>query len=309
MINSNAMSFFHDLSSRRAFLAASAGCLSSLAAEAKEDLRIIDIHQHTLYSGRPDDALIAHQRKMGVTKTILLPAGSTPTPGLPLASNEGCVNLARKRPKEFVYFANELPDIPTTRQTIEKYLKMGALGIGEQKFHVDCDSRHMQLVAEIAREHRVPLLMHFQHETYNLHIERFHTMLEKFHDVNFIGHAQTWWANIDRNCDQVTMYPKGKVTPGGITDRLLSDYSNMYGDLSAGSGLNSMRRDEDHARDFLQRHQDKLMFGSDCTDTAGEGDKCLGAQILATVRRLAPDTGMQSKIFHGNAMRVIKVSL
>src|SRR2546425_8640896 len=93
-----------------------------------------------------------------------------------------------------------------------------------------------------------------------------HTMLDKFPKVNFIGHAQTWWANIDRNCDQVTMYPKGKVTPGGITDRLLSDYPNMYGDLSAGSGLNSMLRDEDQAREFLKRHQDKLMFGSDCTD-------------------------------------------
>ena len=112
--------------------------------------------------------------------------------------------------------------------------------------------------------------MHFQHNTYNLHIERFHKMLDKFPKVNFIGHAQTWWANIDRNCDQVTMYPKGTVA-GGITDRLLSDYPNMYGDLSAGSGLNSMLRDEDHARAFLERHQEKLMFGSDCTDTLATG--------------------------------------
>ena len=165
----------------------------------------------------------------------------------------------------------------------------------------------MQLVAGIAREHHVPVLMHFQHDTYNLHIERFHTMLEKFPSVNFIGHAQTWWANIDRQCDQVTMYPKGKVTPGGITDRLLSDYPNMYGDLSAGSGLNSMLRDEDQARQFLARHQDKLMFGTDCNDALGEGEKCLGAQILAGVRRLAPDAKIQRKIFHQNAMRIIKV--
>src|SRR5438477_13094623 len=37
---------------------------------------IIDIHQHTTYSGRPDDALLHHQKRMGVTKTILLPSGS-----------------------------------------------------------------------------------------------------------------------------------------------------------------------------------------------------------------------------------------
>ena len=136
------------------------------------------------------------------------------TPGLEVGGNDTCVNLARRLPKEFVTFANELPDIPGTRETLEKYLKMGALGIGEQKFHVDCGSSYMHGRTN-SQEYHVPVLMHFQHDTYNLHIERFHTMLEKFPKVNFIGHAQTWWSNIDKACDQVTMYPKGKVTPGG----------------------------------------------------------------------------------------------
>jgi predicted TIM-barrel fold metal-dependent hydrolase len=295
--------------SRRTMLSLSVACLADLTASAAEDTKVIDIHQHVNYAGRTDEQLVAHQRKMGVTRTNLLPGGSKQTPGLEVAPNQSCVDLARRYPKEYTYFANELPDIPTTRKSIEKYLKMGALGIGEQKFHVDCDSAAMQSVAEIAAEHHVPLLMHFQHETYNLHIERFHTMLEKFPKVTFIGHAQTWWANIDRNCDQVTMYPKGPVTSGGITDRLLSDYPNIYGDLSAGSGLNSMLRDEDHARDFLKRHQDKLMFGSDCNDSIGEGDKCLGAQILAAIHRLAPDPAMQRKILHQNATRMLKIKI
>ena len=46
---------------RRAFLAtASASLLQS--AEP-----IIDIHQHTNYVGRTDEALVAHQRAMGIT--------------------------------------------------------------------------------------------------------------------------------------------------------------------------------------------------------------------------------------------------
>src|SRR5215813_14281798 len=292
--------------SRRDFLAASA---AAVVMEAADDLRVIDIHQHTDYAHRTDEQLIAHQRKMGVTKTVLLPSGYKQTPGLEVGGNESCINLSRQHPKEFVYFGNELPDIPTTRQSIEKYLKKGAIGIGEQKFAVDCDSPHMQLVAEIARDHHVPVLMHFQHDTYNLHIERLQNLVAKFPTVNFIGHAQTWWSNIDRNSDQKTMYPSGKLTPGGISDRLLSDYPNMYGDLSARSGLNSMTRDEDHAREFLKHHQNKLMFGSDCTCTLGEGDKCLGAQILAAVRRLAPDTEIQRKILHQNAMKIMKVKL
>jgi len=126
--------------------------------------------------------------------------------------------------------------------------------------------------------------------------------------VNFIGHAQTWWSNIDKACDQKTMYPKGEVTPGGITDRLLSDYPNMYGDLSAGSGLNSMLRDEAHARDFLKRHQDKLLFGSDCNDRQANGPDCLGSKIIAAVRRLAPDKQAERKMLYRNASRLLKIN-
>jgi len=127
--------------------------------------------------------------------------------------------------------------------------------------------------------------------------------------VSFIGHAQTWWCNVDKSCDQKTMYPTGPVTPGGITDRLLSDYPNMYGDLSAGSGLNSMTRDEDHARDFLKRHQDKLLFGSDCNDRQANGPQCLGAKIIAAVRRFAPDKKAERKMLYGNASRLLKIKV
>jgi len=103
------------------------------------------------------------------------------------------------------------------------------------------------------------------------------------------------------------MYPKGPVTPGGITDRLLADYPNMYGDLSAGSGLNALLRDEDHARDFLKRHQNKLLYGSDCSDSEGGGAKCSGSQQLAAVRRLAPDQQALRKMLYGNAARLLKM--
>ncbi len=269
---------------------------------------VIDIHQHTNYAGRTNDELVAHQHTMGITRSVLLPAGSKYGLAVGAGGNDTVVALAKEYPKEFVFFANELPDIPETKQVIEKYLKAGAIGIGEQKFPVDCDSEYMRLIADIAKDHNVPVLMHFQHETYNLGIERFHTMLEMYPTVSFIGHAQTFWGNIDKNHEQSVMYPKGPVTPGGITDRLLSDYANMYGDLSAGSCLNALRRDEDHAREFLKRHQNKLLYGSDCDDKDGAGARCSGAQQLATVRKLAPDAGAVRKMLHDNAARVLKMS-
>lgn len=295
--------------SRRTFIAstcaAAAGSVLPEGAFAAE--AVIDIHQHTHYSGRSDEDLIAHQRKMGITKTVLLPAGSKYGLEADAWGNDTVVALARKYPKEFCFFANELPDIAETRQVIEKYLKLGAIGIGEQKFEVESDSKHIELIATIAREYNVPVLLHFQHGKYNRGFDRFHKILEKFPKVNFIGHAQTWWGNIDRNHEQTLMYPKTKVTPGGITDRLLSDYPNMFGDLSAGSGLNAMLRDEDHAREFIKRHQDKLLYGSDCNDRVGEGEKCSGSQQLATIRRLSPSGEVTRKILSGNARRVLKI--
>ncbi len=269
---------------------------------------VLDIHQHTNYAGRTNEQLRAHQRTMGATKTILLPAGSKYGLAAGCGGNETVIALARAYPKEFLFFANELPDIPETKAVLEKVLKAGAIGIGEQKFHVECDSKPMQLVADIAKDHRVPVLMHFQHKVYNMGFERFHRMLEMYPTVNFIGHAQTWWANIDKKCDQSVLYPKGPVTPGGITDRLLSDYPNIYGDLSAGSGLNALLRDEDHARNFLKRHQDKLLYGSDCDDRAGAGKACSGSQQLATIRRLAPDAQAVRKMLYGNAAKLLKIA-
>jgi predicted TIM-barrel fold metal-dependent hydrolase len=246
---------------------------------------------------------------MGITVTVLLPAGSKYGLAAGAGGNETVVAIARQYPKEYRFFANELPDIPEARPVIERYLKMGALGIGEQKFPVEADSPHIDLVAAIAREHGVPVLMHFEHGNYNRGIDKFSRVLARHPQVNFIGHAQTWWGNIDRNHQQAEMYPKTPVTPGGITDRLLSDYPNMYGDMSAGSGLNSMLRDEEHARGFLKRHQDKLLFGSDCSDRNARGGDCLGTKILAAIGRLAPDKAVERKILFGNASKLLKITV
>ena len=126
--------------------------------------------------------------------------------------------------------------------------------------------------------------------------------------MNFIGHAQTWWANIDRNhADQSILYPKGPVTPGGLTERLLNEHPNMFGDCSAGSGRNALTRDPSFTPAFLERHQDKLLFGSDCDDTVGAGPKCEGAQILAAIRQFAPNKIVERKILHGNAKKLLKL--
>src|SRR6266478_7017910 len=117
----------HSKLSRREFLAhsslltlaaAASGCKST---ERESDDAIIDIHQHVGYSGRPDDVLLAHQCAMGVAKTILLPAGrpvnsASTHEGISnglqakCLGNEACYRIAKDRPREYLFGANEVPD-------------------------------------------------------------------------------------------------------------------------------------------------------------------------------------------------------
>ncbi|HEY3158900.1 MAG TPA: amidohydrolase family protein [Vicinamibacterales bacterium] len=288
-------------------------------AKATAGEAIIDIHQHLGYSGRPDSVLVAHQRAIGATTTILLPAGRVATRpsthggvanGLQAEAlgTEACAQFVRTHRRAFLFGANDVPDLDGATREIERYLKRGAVVIAEQKFGVECDSPEMQRIYALARAYDVPVLMHWQFKMYNYGFERFYKMLEKFARVKFLGHAQTWWANIDRNhTDQSVLYPKGPVTPGGLTDRYLSDYPNMYGDLSAGSGLNALTRDEEFTRDFLTRHRDKLLFGSDCNDRDGGGPNCLGAQIITAIRRLSANRQIERALLYENAKRVFRL--
>ena len=254
---------------------------------------------------------------MGVTRSVLLPSASAlimasthfgDSNGLAarVAVTEIAARLTESYPDKFVYFCNEVPDVEGATKTMETWLNKGAVGIGELKFNLPCDSAPMIRVYELANEYQVPVLLHFQHEKYNLGIERFHKILERFPKVNFIGHAQTWWGNIDANHKQEVMYPKGNVTPGGLTDRYLSDYPNMFGDLSAGSGKNALARDLEHAASFLERHQDKLCLGTDCVDVEGEGEACTGAGQIANLRQLVSNPEILAKIFSRNTRRIIR---
>src|SRR5262245_61940060 len=108
---------------------------------------IIDIHQHLGYSGRSDEAFLAHQRAMGATTTILLPAGRPVSSasthhgtanGLQAQAlgNEECQRFATMHRAAFRFGANEVPDIEDATKEIERYLKRGAVVIAEQKFGI-----------------------------------------------------------------------------------------------------------------------------------------------------------------------------
>src|ERR1035437_10644735 len=92
---------------------------------------------------------------MGVTKTILLPAGrpvnsASTHNGLSnglqaqCLGNAVCYRFAKAHPKHYLFAACEVPDLPDAVQEIEKYLKLGGGAIAGLKFGVGCASAGRQ---------------------------------------------------------------------------------------------------------------------------------------------------------------------
>ncbi len=96
--------------------------------------------------------------------------------------------------------------------------------------------------------------------------------LQKFPNLKFFGHSQSFWAEIARleTPGERYGYPCSAVKEEGVIPKLMRKYPNLYGDLSAGSACNALKRDRKYAIKFLNEFQDRLMFGTDITapDTA-----------------------------------------
>ncbi len=272
---------------------------------------LFDLHQHADYYHRPDAHLLDHARNLGVARTLLLPGAGWMIAGAPCGGNDWCRRLVEEQPGHYLRFTTADPTEPDATRILDRDLASGAIGIGEQKFGVAVDGPEMRRVYEVARAYRVPVLIHFEHARYNLGIAAFEQVLRDYPTVTFIGHAQTWWANIAAGLPE-DLYPMGRVTPGGLTDRLLADYPNLYGDLSAGSGLNALRRDPEFTRGFLLRHRRKLIWGSDCPCADGAGAnwkerRCIGRGSLNELWRLTEGPLHFREIVWDNAVRVFGI--
>src|SRR4051794_36630031 len=131
---------------------------------------------------------------------------------------------------------------------------------------------------------------------------QFDKVLRAYPRTMFIGHGDLFWAHISADVPTDRGYPAGPIKPGGLTDKWLSDFPNLYADMSANSGNNALSRDTDFTRDFLVRHQRKLLFGSDCSCTDGKGSgvsqnnnpeaarlagKCVARETLGLLQQLA----------------------
>jgi len=278
---------------------------------------VLDLHFHM--RGQPAQNL-AHLDGAGIARANLLTRATG-------AEQVAAVQAAA--PGRFVWFASADVGQAASLDTLTQAVKNGARGFGEMKFHYATDGPEFRRAYALAAELGVPILIHFQEVD---HFENegkwstgfatnFERILKEFPKTTFIGHADAFWANVSADYHNEAAYPSGPIVRGGITDRLLADYPNLYGDLSANSGNNMLSRDLEFTRDLMRRHQDKLMFGSDCSCSDGHGagisqannpaaarlaGKCVARETLMVLKQSA-SPAIFKKITWDNAHKLLKI--
>lgn len=245
---------------------------------------LIDIHSHI---GRlsPDrrefvDAtnLIAKMDVWGIDRSIVLAASESPEcPVLEVYTNDVVAACARY-PDRLIPFCMIDPrygnraDMDFT-PLMEEYKSRGCRGIGEVVAKLEFDDPRCLNLYRQAGKLGLPVLFHLEDRAENYGLRDTpglpgmeHALRECPHTA-FIGHGPTFWAEIsgglsatDRGC---WPYPVGLVKPGGAVPRLMRQYPNLWGDVSANSGHNALTRDPAFGLEFMEEFQDRLLFGTD----------------------------------------------
>jgi uncharacterized protein len=307
---------------RRQFSLAAAGVISSsFAARAQSNLwggPVVDCHHHLRRTAEDN---IVHLDGCGVSNAMVLARES---------AFEQVRDVQQKYPGRVLgWFASTDVTKPEAEALLTKAIKNGAIGFGEIKYHVEAAGPEMRRAYALAADLNVPILIHFQEVphaptegVFSTGYKNFEAVLKAYPKTRFIGHADAFWANVSADYANDVAYPSGPIKPGGITDKLLSDYPNLYGDLSANSGNNALSRDPEFTAGFLKRHVDKLIFGSDCSCADGKGGgisqtgnpaasrlagKCVARETLTLLQKTARPDAFR-KMAWENAHRVYKLS-
>jgi len=182
---------------------------------------------------------------------------------------------------------------------LKEYIDKGAKGFGEHKPGVAMDDSRNMVLFESLNEVGLPCLFHLDNSRNmdRVGLPALEKVLKTYPDLVMIGHANGWWASIDGDAVQADFqgYPDREINRRGAVDRLLAEYPNMYGDLSAGSGANAISRDLEFGREFIIRNADKLLFG---TDYLKVGQKIPQFDLYENMDLPAD---VRAKVYKGNA--------
>ena len=282
---------------------------------------IIDAHNHPDWHGHNLDKFLQNMAEHNINKTWLLTWECPADEYDPqynytsLSDNWGpipfsrCLRYKEHAPDRFVLGYAPDPRRPEAIDRLQAAIEIyGVQVYGELKLRMMYDNPDALRMFRFCGEHGLPVTVHIDYELdtggkyprpswwYGGGIQAFERAVRACPETIFLGHAPGFWAHIsnDDQFDKVT-YPLGKVVPGGKVVQMLRQYPNLYADLSAGSGINALKRDSEFAKDLFLEFQDRLLYGRDCFDNQHQeflNSLDLPGEVLA-------------KIYAGNAQKLV----
>jgi hypothetical protein len=260
---------------------------------------IIDCHAHvyawpkikpypwakTTFMGVDDQLKVMAEK--GIDKTVILPLNGAESPMENQSFGE-VLYLCQKYPGRFIPFCNldprmaEFKGMTGARRFVfllGQYKELGCKGLGELVVKLRWEDPKMLHLLEACEEVGFPVTFHTTTPRYKsygvideLGLPGLEAVLKKFPTLKFFGHSQAFWTEIsgDLTPEEKNGYPTTPVKPGGALVRLMRECENLHGDLSAGSGLNALKRDPGFAWKFIDEFQDRLLLGLDYCSTTND---------------------------------------
>ena len=253
---------------------------------------IIDIHQHITYRKFPEfSKLIAHgpfnathlvkdMDKWGIDKSVVLPlANPENIDYFGVALSQEVILECRRYPDRLIPFCNLDPRAMLNNPDADLsvilncYKELGCVGVGEVCANLNVTDPLYKNLFHHAGECGLPIIFHLSPKKGGLYgmidkhgLPGLEEVLREFPKTIFIGHAPTFWNEIDDDVKapgKRNGYPKGAIINKGALWRLMETYPNLYGDFSAGSGHNALTRDPDVGAEFINKFHKKIFFGTD----------------------------------------------
>ena len=260
--------------------------------------------------------MLPHLRELGISGGIILSLGEG---NAPFYKNDLARRAADAVPGVYAWMCNlDAKDIDTVETRLASYKEQGAVGIGEFAINQWIGSPFIEAVFTAAEKLGLPILFHMSPEegfNYGLADKPGLPLLEdamKRHPkLILVGHSQPFWHEISGGVKEDNIsrnsWGTGPVLPGGRLPQLLDRYPSLYCDLSANSGGNAIMRDEPYGLAFLEKYQDRLMFGTDMGNT--EITFPLGGWLDARLADGSLSGEVYDKICTKNAERIFGLKL
>lgn len=316
---------------RRDFVVSSVACLGLSGLEPRfaasapsPKIKYIDIHTHlgAFHHGRELTAelLVKFMDEHEVEKACVLPLISPESAPIPqpvstaLAAHKAFPDriipfcaLDPRAVTEPGQRAGHVAGVKGLTEILQRYQDAGCRGLGEHKTGLAFDAPQQMQLYEACDTVGLPILFHLD-DIRNPDLPglpRLERVLKAFPKLPLIGHAAGFWASIsaDATFADFGRYPDvpKRVAPGGALDLLMAKHPNLYGDLSEPGGEKAIARDPAFGREFIIRHADQLLFG---TDVLMPDQKIPQFDLLDSLR-LPED--VQYKVYRGNAIKILKL--